>query len=263
MITSYNDMSVEMYLRLLAAAQDPDANQDEGDLPLLAIISGKTVDELLHLPFPEYLRIKEAGAFLAEQPAPAKVRTRYEVGPFVCTVPDRVDDLTAGQYIDLKEWGKLEHDGPDRTVEIIATILTPEGHAYNDGYSLEALRETIRTQMSVTDAVALRENFIKAWAHSTLAILRSSERRMPLRTRLATRKARKAAAAGLRGLIASGAGPGGRILSLTLPALLGTKRSAGPAPSSSASSATTSTSAAGRPSSAKPSSGAREGAADE
>ena len=253
-ITSYDTMPIGVYLRILDAATEH--GTADGDLAIIAAYADMTVDELTALPLPQYLDIRSRAAFLAEQPAPAPMREQYQVGPFLCNVAARADQLTAGQYIDIKEFGALEGD---QTVEVLSALLVPDGHRYNEGYDLEALRGAIRDHLPITEAVAIRDFFCVASARSMLASLRSSAKGLPLLARIKMHKTIQRARTALAGLSASGSGPGGRTSSLTLPALLGMRHSPARVSSSSRSAATTRISRSGRSRSTTRRNGKREG----
>ena len=191
MITSYNEMPIGIYLRL-AALIDADERQD---LAIVALMSGKTEDELLSLPLAEYYPLRDGCAFLFYEPKPSPVRRSYTCGDFTLRAPKDFRYLSVAQYQDFLEFNKA-----DDIVGMLSCALVPEGCEYGElaQYDPLEVQAAIRDHLPVTDALALRDFFADACRKSIAATLRSSARKTRGRIPKATRTEMKAVADSLR-----------------------------------------------------------------
>lgn len=213
MIDSYDKLTLGMYERLL----DIQGDENEVTLEVLALLSGRTVDELMAMPLDDYFAIKAQGAFLLAQPERAEVRDRYELGDFVLVPLRKMRDMTAAQFIDFQEWTRQKGR---HLAETLACFLVPEGKAYGEGYDPADVVEAIRDRMAMKDVAALDAFFFYSSVRYMADSLSSLERRLTPRQRMTgtARTLRKA----LRALRRSGDGWRRWTPLLTLPATLGT-----------------------------------------
>ena len=217
MIDSYDRLTVGTYERLLAIQDQEGIDENELTLEVLAVLARKTVDELMQMPLEEYYEIRARGSFLLLQPEPREIRDAYELGGWRVRPVRKVQEMTAAQFIDFKEWAKLKGR---HTAAILSCFLVPEGKRYGEGYDGEELIKAINDHLAMSDAVALDAFFFCLSIRSIHASLSSLDRGMtPLeRMRPEARRWRRA----LRALRKSGAGWRRWTPWLSLPATLGT-----------------------------------------
>lgn len=186
MITSYEQMPVGIYERLMAIATDKDLDTNAANLATVAVLTGRTEGELLDEPLDEWRRQVDAAAFLLVYPRAAKVRDTYELGGvrYRATLQDR--RMTAGQYIDFQEYLK---SGGDRWAEVMSVLLVPEGRTYGSGYDVADVQAAVREHLCILDAIALRAFFLTSSAASATASLPSLDK--ALRKMGTTRTARR------------------------------------------------------------------------
>ena len=159
MIDNYNELSVGKYLRVLELCEDKSLDNVERQVAILSVLSGKTEDEILNLPLPEYMEMSGKLKFLEKSPdLPESPAKSYKVGKWVLVPVADIRNMTAAQYIDFQTFAA--QDG-SRTVEIISCMVVPEGMKYNDGYDIVELQNDIREMMPVTDAMSLYAFFFK------------------------------------------------------------------------------------------------------
>lgn len=219
MIDSYDALPLGIYEKALECQGD----ENEVTLQTLALLSGRTVEQLMAMPLEEYFAIRAAGTFLLYQPAPKPVQKEYRCGVFTLRPIRSVKDITTAQFIDFQEWSRQ----PGRnTAQKLCCFLTPEGKEYGEGYDQEDVIEAVREHLSVRDAIALDAFFFFASIRSIHASLASLARRMtPAERRSApARKMRKA----LRALRRSGAGSRRWTPLLSLPGVLGGRSTPSP-----------------------------------
>ncbi|MBQ0153943.1 MAG: hypothetical protein KBS70_04060, partial [Bacteroidales bacterium] len=144
MITSYDNLPVSKYEAIQATVKE---NGD--DLAIVAILAGKTEDELLNMPLTEYEKLRDGAAFLYYEPQPHKVAKSYKIGYFELIPCTDERKLTTAQYIDFKELIKTEYTMP----QILSVFLVPKGKAYNEGYDVLEVQAAIGAELSILDAI--------------------------------------------------------------------------------------------------------------
>lgn len=212
MITSYEAMPIGTYLDIQAVLSDDTREEATKDLAIVALLTGKTEEEIWDCTLEEYGHLKAGASFLFDQPAEAKLKDKYTIGEFTCTYPRSFRKLTAGQFHDFDVLNK--DDNPDKEIALLSVLLVPEGCKYAQGYDALDLRAAIRCNLGVLDAHALTAFFLNSLSKYVRSILSSLERmKMPI----AQKKEMKAA---LRS-VANGGGSPGWTQSLTLPTRVG------------------------------------------
>lgn len=219
MIDSYKALPLGVYERCLEVRGD----DNEVTLGVLAILSGRTVDELMDMPLEDYYAIRAKGAFMLLQPVAVPIRASYTCGEWELVPVRKLRELTTAQFIDFKEWSAQK--GTHRA-ETLSCFLTPKGHTYGEGYDPEEVIAAIREHMSVEDAHSLDAFFFSLSLRSMSAILAYFLRRLTPRERL-TKEARTMRRA-LRDLRRSGAGWRRWTPLLSLPARLGGRSTRSP-----------------------------------
>ena len=163
MIERYEDMPVGVFEQITALLAGPgdDAAMTAG---LIALLSGTTADAVEQLPIREYIRRREALAFLNTEPDVQRGRMprAYDIAGQRVKVQAEPLRLTAAQFIDAQEY--MRDGGVGRHLaDIICCFLVPEGRQYNDGYDLDALKAAVREHLPVTEALRLSAFFLRRW----------------------------------------------------------------------------------------------------
>lgn len=153
MIDNYNQVSVGLYAKLVALAE---GGRDEADLEAVALLSGKSTDELLQMPIPEYTVLRAKAAFLYYEPTKHPLRDAYQCGPYKLVLVKDERKLTTAQYCDFQEYSKQEGD---HLPEMLSVFLIPEGCTYNEGYDILDVQAAIRDNLCFLDAYAVADFF--------------------------------------------------------------------------------------------------------
>lgn len=175
MITNYEGLSLGQYQEIDKIVTDPGLDELAQQVAVLAILSGKSEEELMRMPLPEYTALAASSAFLrspiAEVP---KVRKEYQVGGFRVRPAKDYTKLTTGQYIDFQGFtkGKLDFCG------LLSVLLVPVGKVYGEGYDPAEVREAIRGGLPMPDGMALLAFFLRQYANLIRASLTYSEREL-------------------------------------------------------------------------------------
>lgn len=166
----YDAMPLGMYLDVLKAAE---GLEPEDAMPaIVARMTGLELSAVLAMPIPQYTELTTRLAWMQGDPKPAKIRKVYNVGQWRLCLSAAKEDLTASQYIDAQT---IIADHPeDRLVDMLAVVLIPEGFKYADGYKLDDVKAAILENLSILDAVAIRDFFEERSRRLMLRFLISS-----------------------------------------------------------------------------------------
>lgn len=196
MIDNYNNLPIGMYLKIRKALDGAGDDIDK-QVKVVAYLSGKTEDEVLHLPISEYSALARKADFLAGEAIDQPVRKEYNVAGWTLIPTTDYRKMETGQYIDFQSFLP---DLDTYLVEFLSTMLVPKGKRYCEGYDIAEVQAAIRDHMTMGDAIPLTAFFFKSLETSIADILNFSEsaakeirdkdKRKRILTRIAEVKAR-------------------------------------------------------------------------
>jgi len=165
-IDNYRDLPVGKYEEIVRLCEQEMSEVDR-KVAILAVLTGKTEDEILHLPLPTFTEYSKKSRFL-ERECPDNlipaVRKSYSLGDFVLVPVTDIRKINAAQYIDFQTFSKEKEK---RMVEMLSCFLVPRGMDYNEGYDVLEVHDAIREEMSVAELLALVAFFFGRFLKST------------------------------------------------------------------------------------------------
>lgn len=166
MINSYDALTLGTYMKVNAVL-DTDADDLDKQVRIIAILSGKTEDEVLLLPIADYASMAKETAFLREHCPPSDIGDGWRFGNLVPVTDFR--KINTAQYVDFQEFSK----GFPRTLpELLSTLMVPDGFSYNDGYDVLRVQDQLRA-MPLADALGLAAFFFAKFVRLTADSLTS------------------------------------------------------------------------------------------
>lgn len=169
MIDNYNDLRLDTWLEIDAVLQG-DGEDIDKQVQIIAILSGKSVENILALPLAEYGQMAAKTAFLRAYPDAVTAPARVILGDRVDIPTKDFTKISTAQYVDFQTFVK---GGAQAFPQLLGVLLVPEGaKGYNDGYDVAAVVEDIKT-LPVTVAVALVGFFFDSLRQSIEASLTS------------------------------------------------------------------------------------------
>ena len=153
-IDNYRDLPVGKYEEIVRLCNEEMTEVDR-KVAILSVLTGKTEDEILHLPLPVFTEYSAKSRFLEREcpenliPGVSKV---YHLGGFVLLPVTDIRKITAAQYIDFQTFSAQKET---RMVEMLSCFLVPKGMDYNEGYDVLEVHQAIREEMSVAEMLAL------------------------------------------------------------------------------------------------------------
>lgn len=167
MIKSYKEMTIDKYLQL----KKIDITGEEIDIQteMIAILSDKTLDEVLDMPLQEYMACVQNLQFLLETPRETPCPKKIVLGDREYYVMRDVRDMTTAQYIDYQMY--IQNGGDDNLPNIISCFVIPKGKTYNKDYDIAEAIEDIKTKLSIETAFSISRFFFRKLENSTKAML--------------------------------------------------------------------------------------------
>lgn len=170
----WNNLTIDKYLQLMEAFKTTE-DEDERILKAAAILNDITYDEILNMPLAKTTELIKTTGFLYTEPDKTKMKKEYQIGDYTLVPNYKYDKMTTAQYIDYQG---IAHIANEYLAEFMAIILIPKGHKYNDGYSNDDLIETIKTNMTVEEALGLANFFVNRYTKSIKRMMVYSEARL-------------------------------------------------------------------------------------
>lgn len=161
-IDNYRDLPIGKYMEICRLCE-AEMDEVERKVAIVAILSGLTEQEVLHLPLDKFTEMSRATAFLEEEcpsnliPAVAK---SYPVGEYDLVPANDIRKITTAQYVDFQSFSK---DVDHNLVELLSVFLVPKGCDYNEDYDIFAVQDAIRAEMSVAIVLSLLAFFFRKW----------------------------------------------------------------------------------------------------
>ena len=172
MINSYDALTLGHYEKILQIPKDlPDIDYR---VKVLAVITGKTEDDILDQPLADTQAMAREMNFLLE-PLPKcngkSLAASYQLGSFTLVPSKDVRKWTTAQYIDYQTYM-----GADtvKLPELFSCVLVPKGHTYGNGYDVAEVIAAIREHFTVMQAQEVSAFFLRKFVRSIRHILTCS-----------------------------------------------------------------------------------------
>lgn len=170
MITNYDALTLGKFAEL-EDARDKYDDDNRRNIAILSVLSGKSEDELLDLPFVVFREMMDQAAFLRRAPRRVDVSKSYALGGWELVPVLDIRKMTTAQYIDYQT---MATDADKRRAELLSCLIVPKGCRYCDGYDVAEVQDAIRKYMPITSAWALLAFFLECSRRSTSNMLTSS-----------------------------------------------------------------------------------------
>ena len=153
MIHTIKDLTVEKYIELytmdILEMEDIDIQAN-----MIAILADLSVDEVYELPLPEYRKYASQLAFLKDIKAKSNRIGKVKVDDKEFKVLDKIEDMTAGQYIDYQTY--IQKNDIKMLPYILSCLIIPKGEKYGDSDTIEYMKK-----ISVEEALTISNFFTK------------------------------------------------------------------------------------------------------
>lgn len=148
MVDCWEDMTIQQFVELnqILTADIPDTYRA---VNLVSVLTNIPVDELEGYPVTLFSRLNSRLEFLNTPIPKVKHQNEYVLNGRKYILDADISAISTAQYIDYQEY--IKENNP---IQIMSLWLIPEGHKYNDGYSIEKVMLDIQ-DMKMLDVQAV------------------------------------------------------------------------------------------------------------
>lgn len=171
MINNYAALSLGLFLEIDAISHSDKEDIDK-QVAIIAKLAGIDEQDVLELPLPAYAVLSADTDFLRHECPPATAPSRLICGDLSLVPTKDFTQITTAQYVDFQTFSK---GGVAALPDLLSVLLIPEGHKYNDGYDLEAVKATVK-ELPLPAALGLSAFFFERLVASIQASLTSLEK---------------------------------------------------------------------------------------
>ena len=174
MVNSFNQVSISLYKKLKEITEDLNKSELERSVEIVALLSDKTVDEVLHLPISEFNRLVAETSFL-DHP---KLEVRATPPKYIKIADQKfkleidVYKWDTARFIDFQTFIKEGSKPEDRMFcNVLACMLVPEDKEYGKGYDPLEVAQLIEDNLDIITANQIFFYWERRWLGS-LKIIR-------------------------------------------------------------------------------------------
>ena len=181
MIESYDKLPLCKWFEINDILVSEDADIDK-QTDIICVLGDYDRDYVEGLRLDEYAKLVQKTKFIIEQPKVSLPEETYTLGEFKLEPMLNAKDMNVAQYTDYSTYLQLD-DMQERMIGLISVFLIPKGKKYNDGYSIDKVKELILTELTVDKAMSLSAFFLdytKAWLKVMQTSLAKRLRKMKL-----------------------------------------------------------------------------------
>ena len=166
MIDNYNDLTLGTFLEI-DAVLNSDREDIDQQVAIVSLLSGISEQDILELPLPDYTALAAKTDFLRQECPQVQAPARVIVGDRAYGLVKDFTKITTAQYVDFQTFSK---QGTQKLPEVLAVLLIPEGHKYNEDYDFLDVVADVKT-LPLPVALSLVGFFFGALSESMAASL--------------------------------------------------------------------------------------------
>lgn len=181
MIDSYDKLPLYKWFEINEIITSDDSDIDK-QINMICVLGDYERDYVENLKLDDYSRLVNKTKFILTMPKTEMPEKVYALGEFKLEPMLNARDMNVAQYTDYSTYLQME-DMQERMTGLISVFLIPKGKKYNDGYSIERVKELILTELTVDKALSLSAFFLeytKAWLKGTQTYLVKTLRKMKM-----------------------------------------------------------------------------------
>lgn len=181
MIDSYDKLPLYKWFEINEIITSDDSDIDK-QINMICVLGDYERDYVENLKLDDYSRLVNKTKFILTMPKTEMPEKVYALGEFKLEPMLNARDMNVAQYTDYSTYLQME-DMQERMTGLISVFLIPKGMKYNDGYSIERVKELILTELTVDKALSLSAFFLeytKAWLKGTQTYLVKTLRKIKM-----------------------------------------------------------------------------------
>ena len=155
-VKSFNQVSIKLYRKLKEVTEDPSKSELVKSVEIVALLNDKSVDEVLHLPIPEFNSLVAETSFLDHPKLenPKATAPRFiKIGDQKFSLELDVYKWSTARFIDFQTFIKEGSRPEDKMYcNALACILVPEGKEYGKDYDPLEVARLIEDSLDIITA---------------------------------------------------------------------------------------------------------------
>ena len=173
-VKSFNQVSIKLYRKLKEVTEDPSKSELVKSVEIIALLNDKTVDEVLHLPIPEFNSLVAETSFLDHPKLenPKATAPRFiKIGDQKFSLELDVYKWSTARFIDFQTFIKEGSRPEDKMYcNALACILVPEGKEYGKDYDPLEVARLIEDSLDIVTAKQVFFYWKRRWLGSLKVI---------------------------------------------------------------------------------------------
>lgn len=161
MIDSYDKLTICKYRELMTL--DNDVDDVTKGINILSVLSDYTEEELYDMPLDDFSKLMAKTSFLqrnVEKTDWKKLGKQLVINGKKYDVIKEARKMTAGQYIDYREYTKDSEKFMDMLPFILTVFLIPSGMKYGNGYDTSELAQEFNDHLDIKTALSISDFFL-------------------------------------------------------------------------------------------------------
>ena len=173
-VKSFNQISIKLYRKLKEVTEDLSKSELVKSVEIVALLNDKTVDEVLHLPIPEFNSLVAETSFLDHPKLenPKATAPRFiKIGDQKFSLELDVYKWSTARFIDFQTFIKEGSRPEDKMYcNALACILVPEGKEYGKDYDPLEVARLIEDSLDIITAKQVFFYWKRRWLGSLKVI---------------------------------------------------------------------------------------------
>lgn len=151
---SWSEVTLAEYDKIMEICYNEDLSEAEKDVALIALLCGKTEDEIWQMPLEDIKFLKIDLMFLTNDFNYPKTLSfkKLKIGDWELEIIPDLQKMTYAQFVDyqtyIRETDKTG-SAPKNKAAILSCFFIPKGKKYNDGYDLMELQRVLKDNVSI------------------------------------------------------------------------------------------------------------------
>lgn len=168
---SWRDISIKDYKKIVEISKRELDSDLEKDMAVCALLNGISEDEMYEKTLPEAGKMLNEMAWIKE---PFDFNKRWSakhlnINGKKCRMYQSLESLTMAQYLDFENYWQ---DKENNQGKILACLIVPENHNYNEGYDLVQFQDELERTLSIVNWNEIAFFLLKSYYYSTRASLK-------------------------------------------------------------------------------------------
>lgn len=157
---TWNDITISQFEQIMSICK-MEIDGLEKSVKLISVIEGLDEDYYEELPVTEFADRVKSLSFISETTPQKRFNGgTYMIGGGKFKLTMNASKMTTGQFIDYQSF--IGVDNPD-IASLCSVFLIPDGKKYGEDYDFDELRELIRDQFKMIDAMGISFFFLKTY----------------------------------------------------------------------------------------------------